>query len=606
MEEEGKMEEQMCYRGYWEGGGFVYRLDIYNMNLNPENASAAIKWTLLMAPQSLYYKLYLQSGVEYLEGSYNIDTRTLNCLGVRVDDPHDILGAGSRYTLTFSEDGEKLEGYSDDEDAGETCLKVGRQDIFLKKTTLSQLDGYQGLFDLGDQGTFSVKMPASYLKINCESGEASAVMNFTLICGGSEKSKLYKMMTLRLNGTFDSYLRVLQLNVVGENDPYDILNMDNCKFKLKVSPLFDKLGGTAAGETIFLEQRGDWKSFNPISILKNRMDKDSWEYLMSYQCDAANVYKELSVTRINGEEWLKVYMEKLVNPEKNPYNVEHAWESIWSYLQMFAVAALLELAVPMKTAFSALKSHPRFDEIVSISVHSEAPVRQALGDACTWIPRDEKGYARHWNNVVDNLIEDHIALVTAEDAPNEFKGLPYEFAVERFLFFEAAKRNDDFQNLMKRLIKEQNEDKIAGKIVGTNNEEDHFFPAGLKRLERADYKTLYEYNEHQKPAACQLVDIIRGLASIGDVPSMLYFYHEKILKCPELKVLKIKNRFAIPESETAYSYRDLCMLLEYKDFVCELQLTFPALLSVRKLMHSYYNVVRATTGPWELKLSENE
>lgn len=97
--------------GAWtnSAGDYEYRAEL-SISVQPDGrASGKIVWTLVRSPRPQEQaKLGLQ-GVEYVEGTYDMETRAVNLAGRRRDDPHNIIGLDS-YRFTISKDGRQVSG----------------------------------------------------------------------------------------------------------------------------------------------------------------------------------------------------------------------------------------------------------------------------------------------------------------------------------------------------------------------------------------------------------------------------------------------------------------------------------------------------------------
>lgn len=100
------------WTGTWQSpGGFVYDADL-RLQLNPNGSvEGRLDWLLQKAPaeRKEYIGKAGARGTEFIWGTFDPQTRTLDMAGYRRDDPQVILGL-DKYRLTLSEKGDEIKG----------------------------------------------------------------------------------------------------------------------------------------------------------------------------------------------------------------------------------------------------------------------------------------------------------------------------------------------------------------------------------------------------------------------------------------------------------------------------------------------------------------
>lgn len=193
--------------------------------------------------------------------------------------------------------------------------------------------------------------------------------------------------------------------------------------------------------------------------------------------------------------------------------------------------------------------------------------------------------------------------------PVKYKALASDDAALRLAFAQVASVTEDFHKGTSAVVAEFNAKHANAATI---------MVAPTKIYHRA-WSKQYEYlREHKlnakhvdsegktnkeayREGAAFILDLERCMVVMSDPASLADFieFLPTALNAHAIKIVRVKNRFALPAAQAAeaYDYRDLLLNVEVKGVaIAELQVTTKAFYDVRKQMHAFYDVLRCPKG----------
>jgi len=99
-----------AWRGPWTSpSGYLYLADMHLTVAADSTIEGYINWTLKKSPNYSEISKLGQSGVEYIRGKYDPQSRVLTFAGYKKDDPNTILGL-DKYKLIYAENNKVIGG----------------------------------------------------------------------------------------------------------------------------------------------------------------------------------------------------------------------------------------------------------------------------------------------------------------------------------------------------------------------------------------------------------------------------------------------------------------------------------------------------------------
>ena len=136
------------------------------------------------------------------------------------------------------------------------------------------------------------------------------------------------------------------------------------------------------------------------------------------------------------------------------------------------------------------------------------------------------------------------------------------------------------------------------------SEEGEAFQLGpcVKSYDRIIEKTIQEYDSD----FFRVIDILRGTIVCTTMKGVTACYKtlEGLQRDGVISIERVKNRFKKPIPGSGY--RDITVNIEFKEFMCEIQITIEEIYNLKNKAHSVYNVVRSLGLGGELDVIDGE
>ncbi len=115
------------WRGVWTtlDGQYEYQAELDFTTEMGGHVTGQIRWMLVRTPRPEQQRDIGARGIEFIEGAFDQSSGALNVRGVRLDDPHHILGI-DEYRLVASPDGHYFVGVSGDNGAWQGRMDLAR------------------------------------------------------------------------------------------------------------------------------------------------------------------------------------------------------------------------------------------------------------------------------------------------------------------------------------------------------------------------------------------------------------------------------------------------------------------------------------------------